>query len=88
MERQKLHVCGLGFAFSLTWAIGILFVGLTSWLFSWGNAFVDVMGSVYVGYDATFVGTLIGTVYALVDGFVGGVLIAFFYNICPCCKKG
>ena len=39
-----------------------------------GELFLDVMASVYPGYDATsnFGDVIVGTLYGLVDGAVGG----------------
>lgn len=85
--HAKLNVLGLGIALGLVWAISMLFVGMTSWLYSWGNSFVDVMGSIYVGYKPTLVGSLYGTIFGFIDGFIGGVLIAWFYNLVCSVKR-
>lgn len=79
--NARLKVFSFGLAFGVTWAIGVALLGLLAWQFSWGNAMVDVFGSLYVGYSASLKGILIGTGYALADGFIGGVLLAFFYNL-------
>lgn len=36
---------------------------------------------IYRGYSITFVGSLLGLVYAFVDGYIAGWFIALFYNI-------
>ncbi len=84
-ENHKLSVCRLGFALGLTWAISMLIVGLTAWLFSYGTAMVTLMGSIYIGFKPTLLGSFIGAGLGFVDGFIGGVLIAWFYNLCGCC---
>ena len=40
------------------------------------------MASVYPGYDATasFGQVIVGTLYALLDGAVGGAVVAWVYN--------
>jgi len=61
--------------------------------FNFGVEWVKLAGSVYVGYAVTFKGIAIGALWGFIDGFVCGVLIAVFYNLCkkccPCkgCKK-
>ena len=76
----KLNTVNFGLALGITFGIGALFLGLTSWLFSYGNAWVELIGGVYICYTATLLGSLIGTIYAFVDAFIGGLLIAWFYN--------
>ena len=78
---QKLSVKGLGLALGVTWAIGTLILGLSAWLFDYGTVFVELLGMMYVGYTATFAGSIIGAIYAFVDAFIGGALIAWFYNL-------
>jgi hypothetical protein len=48
--------------------------------FGWGMLVVQVLSSLYIGYGPTFVGTIAGAVWAFVDGFVAGVLIAWLYK--------
>ena len=83
---NKLNVVGLGIAFGLVWAIGVLITGWTA-MFGWGDAFVTMVGSFYIGYKASFIGAIIGAIWAFVDLFIGGVLVAFFYNHFSSTKK-
>ena len=69
----------LGLSFGIVWAAGILLVGFTA-MFGWGNALVDVLASVYIGYGASVAGALIGAVWAFADGFIAGALIGWIYN--------
>ena len=50
-------------------------------MFGWGAPVVTVLGSFYIGYGASIVGAIIGAVWAVVDGFVAGVVIAWIYNM-------
>lgn len=83
----KLDVINLGVAFGCTWTIGILLLGWIGWLSGWGVAMIEVLGSVYLGYDPTFWGTVIGGIWAFVDGFIGGIILAAIYNSCTCGKS-
>jgi hypothetical protein len=56
----------------------------TNWLVLKGGRVVgphlSLLGQYFIGYEVTFVGSLIGFVYAFVCGFAGGYLVARMYN--------
>ncbi len=71
-------------AFALTCAIvwgGGLFLG-TWWIIALDGSSdaPTFLGSIYRGYSITPVGSLIGLVWATVDGLIGGAIIAWLYN--------
>lgn len=80
MTAQKLDIRALAIACGLTWGLGILFLGIVAWLWGWAAPMVELIGSAYVGYAPTLAGSLIGTLWALVDGAIYGALLALFYN--------
>jgi len=82
----KLHVIGLGFGLGITWAISMFVLGLLVIYLDAGRPMLDLMASMYYGYDATLLGSVVGGFWGFVDGFIGGVLIAFFYNLACRCK--
>jgi hypothetical protein len=43
-----------------------------AWLFDWGTALVEIASSLYIGYKATFLGTIIGIVWAFVGWLYWG----------------
>jgi hypothetical protein len=49
---------------------------------TYGNAFLQGIGSVYPGFyhTRTFADVIVGTVYGAVDGALGGALLAWLYN--------
>ncbi len=69
-QRSKICARSLALAIGVVWGIAIL---LTGWIAmtGWGYQFVDVMSSVYTGYDASFVGGIVGGIWGF---FVGAVL--------------
>ena len=75
---------GVGFAL----ALGISAV-LNMAFEGYGQAFLDIMASVYPGYKASgTVGDLvIGCFYAAVDGIIAGGGLALLYNIASSCGK-
>jgi hypothetical protein len=75
----RLSVKGLGLALGVTWGAGVLILGLIGAV-GWGRAVVDVLGSLYLGFRPTLLGSVIGGVWAFVDGTLAGVVIAWLYN--------
>jgi hypothetical protein len=76
---MKLQPLAFGIAAGLVWAFGVFFAGIFA-MFDWGNAFVTMLGSFYLGYGPTVVGAIIGALWAVVDGFCFGFVIAWIYN--------
>jgi hypothetical protein len=46
-------------------------------MFGWAVGSVDVIG---IGYQATFVGAIIGAIWAFVDGYVGSLIVVWLYS--------
>jgi hypothetical protein len=68
----------LGILFSL-----MIFVG-TNWLVFKGGSVVgphlSLLSHYFIGYSVTFVGSLVGVVYAFLFGYLSGVIIGWIYN--------
>lgn len=79
-KTKKLSVIGLALGFAIYWGLANVVAGWTS-MFGWGNSFVSVMSSIYIGYEPTFIGAIIGGIWAFVDGLIAGAVVAFFYNM-------
>jgi hypothetical protein len=77
---NKCQPFALGIAIGVLWAIYVFSVGITA-MFGWGNALVEALASLYLGYNASIVGAIIGAIWAFVDGLVAGVVIAWIYNM-------
>lgn len=77
---EKLNVKALAVAIGVSWAICMLFLGWVS-IFGWGVKVVEVLSSVYIGFAPTFLGGIIGAIWGFIDGAIGGVIIAFVYNV-------
>lgn len=77
---NKCQPVALGVAIGATWALGVLFLGFTA-MFGWGAALVPPLASLYLGYAASIVGAIIGAVWAFVDGFIAGAVVAWIYNL-------
>jgi hypothetical protein len=75
----KLHVVGLGLAIGILSAVYVFILGLFA-MRGYGVDYVHLAGSIYVGYAPTFLGSLVGAIWAFIHGFIGGVIIAWLYN--------
>jgi hypothetical protein len=77
---EKLNVKALAVAGGVLWSLYMLLIGWAAWLFDWGTDFVTTMASVYIGFKPSFVGGIIGAIWAFIDGAIGGAIIAAVYN--------
>lgn len=80
---MRFNIIALAITTGLFWGAAILLVSLANLIWpGYGVAFLDVTASVYPGYHAgTGIGSVVvGTVYALVDGAIGGAIFAWLYN--------
>lgn len=78
MNKLSPKACGL--AFGILWSIGVVLMGLLALVSVWAQPFVKVLSVMYIGYDATIVGVLIGAAWGFIDAFFGGFLFAWLYN--------
>jgi len=80
---MRLSVKGLGLATGIIWAGCVLLVGIVNLAVpSYGAVFLQMASSIYPGFHNThhFLDVLVGTGYALVDGGIGGAILAWLYN--------
>lgn len=81
---MKLNVKAMAISLALIWGILAMFlVGLANLIWpGYGQAFLDLMASVYPGYKATatFWQVVVGMLYGAVDGAICGALFAWLYN--------
>ena len=77
---MKLNVKAFGLTCGILWGVG-LFV-ITWWIIAFEGATADptFIGRLYRGYSISPAGSVIGFVWALVDGVVGGAIFAWLYN--------
>ena len=77
---MKLNVKAMALAGALLWGSVVL---LGTWwiiLLDGPSHAPTVIARVYRGYSFTFVGSLIGLVWALLDGLICGAILAWLYN--------
>jgi len=73
---MKLNTKAFGLAFGLLLGFGLFFG--TWWMIIIGKALgmPTLISSVYIGYCITFIGSLVGLVWAFFDGLIGGAIFA------------
>ena len=80
---MKLSVKGMTVAIGLVWGLAIFVFGLANLIWpTYAKEFLAVMASVYPGYtgEPTLGQVIVGTLYGLADGAIGGALVAWLYN--------
>ena len=80
---MRLSVKGMAWAGALVWGGGVFVAALANYFRAgYALSFLNVVDSIYPGYHAaTGLGSVFtGTGYALLDGGVGGALVAWLYN--------
>ena len=76
---NKIDVKALTIALGSSWGFMVLVTGWAAML-GFAVRFVELMGTVYIGYEATLMGSLIGAAWGFLDGAIGGLIIALVYN--------
>jgi hypothetical protein len=80
---MKFDVKAMALTIGLLWGAAMFLTGTANLIWDgYGEDFLDVMASGYPGYDATasFGQVIVGTLYGLLDGTVGGAVVAWLYN--------
>lgn len=78
---MKLNVKALGLALGIIWAAAAFLIGMWGSFYAPAGVMVDFMGQFYLGYATGFVGAIIGAVWGFLDAGIGGVIIAWLYNL-------
>ena len=80
---MKLDVKGMALTFGLLWGGAMLLVGVVNMISGdYGQLFLAVMASLYPGYyvGGTMKDAVVGAIYGMVDGGIGGAVLALVYN--------
>ncbi len=77
---QLLNYKVVSLSIGIFWAICMFFVGIMATFVNWGKPMVDMMASVYIGFEPTLTGSFIGAAWSFADGLVCGLLFTFIYN--------
>jgi hypothetical protein len=81
---MRLNITAMSMASGLLWSVFTLIVAAANMIWpSYGQAFLQLCGSIFPGYrPGTGMGSVVtGTIYALVDGVIGGAIFGWLYNL-------
>ena len=81
---MRLSLKSLTITVSVLWGISFFLVSVANLIWPpYGAAFLNIISSLYPGYESigTFGSVIVGTLYALPDGAIGGAVFAWLYNI-------
>jgi len=76
----KLNGLGLGIALGLWWAVCVFLLGLASMIWDYATPLVNGLGTLYLGYAPNVLGSIVGAIWAFIDLFIFGILVAWIYN--------
>lgn len=77
---NPVNPTALGLAAGFLWGCGMAVLGLVSRT-GWGERARIGIADVYLGYDETNTGIVIGWIWGFVDALVAGVLLGWLYNV-------
>ena len=80
---MRLNTPAMALAFGIFWGACLLLVGVANMIWpSYGQAFLQLCASIYPGYHpgTGLASVVIGTIYALIDGVIGGAMFGWLYN--------
>jgi len=79
---MKIEPKAMALAMGVLWAAVVLFAGVVNLAWDgYASAFLEGVASIYPGYEVGGAGSVIvGTLWAVVDGGIGGFLLAWLYN--------
>lgn len=84
---MKLDVRAFALTCALIWGPGLFLI--TWWIIAFDGATAEatLIGKVYRGYTLTPLGSVIGLIWGLLDGLIGGAIFAWLYNLLGAGRK-
>ena len=81
IKKIKMSVRTLGLTLGIFWGASMFF--LAWWMMFTGNAEgpITLLERIYIGYNFTPMGSVIGAVWGFVDGGIAGIIFAWLYNL-------
>ena len=77
---MKLNARALAMSLGIIWGVALLVITIISLYSGYAAEFLSLVASFYPGYEVSIPGAVIGLIYAFIDGFIGGYLMAIIYN--------
>ncbi len=77
---NRINPSAFGLALGILWAgIAFLLVILATYT-GYGTSVVELLETIFLGVEASWLGALIALPWAFADGFLGGFILAWLYN--------
>jgi hypothetical protein len=85
---MKLNVKSFSLTTGLVWGIGLFL--LTWWVIAFDGITGEptLIGRLYRGYSISPMGSIIGLIWAFIDGLIGGAIFAWLYNLISASTSG
>lgn len=77
---MKLNTKAFALACGLVWGIGLMLITWWIMLIDGATGEITFIGKVYRGYSISLGGSFMGLVWGLIDGAIGGAILAGVYN--------
>jgi len=77
---MKLNIKAFALTGGIMWGLGVFFVTWWIMLFDGPTGETTFLGRMYRGYSISPLGSIVGLMWALADGAVGGAVFAWLYN--------
>lgn len=78
-EPSRLEPNAFGLTCGIFWAGAVAAIGLTARV-GWGKRWEQLLADMYRGFNETRSGLIIGAIWAFIDGFTSGYILASLYN--------
>ncbi|MFC1647479.1 bacteriophage holin [Patescibacteria group bacterium] len=78
---MKLSPKALGLALGITTGLGIAVMTLLTTYTGYLQPLTDLLIGVYPYYEMTLTGAIAGLAWGFIDGMIGGLIIAWIYNV-------
>ena len=78
---MKLNIAAFTLAFGIWWGGSVFLLTWCLILMGADPEMLGVLQTIYIGYSITPLGSIVGLVWGLLDGAVGGAILAWLYNM-------
>lgn len=77
---MKLDVKAFALACGILWGLGVFVLAWWMIMQRGMTGEATTLGAIYIGFNLSVAGSLIGLAWGFVDGVIGGGLLAWLYN--------
>ncbi|MFA6130712.1 MAG: bacteriophage holin [Patescibacteria group bacterium] len=84
---MTINVKAFALSGDILWSFASFVLALLAMYLHYGEALVELMSSVYIGYVPGPVGAIVGAVWGFVDAAAGCAVFAWLYNFLSAYKR-